>query len=336
MDSRANNSEDPLDAAADASPFERLELITRVARRLFRTPIVLLSLLEKGNLQLAACQGLPISALGREIGLDRRTLATEGPLIVADTRADARFNTHPFVTGRPFIRFYAGCLVVGADGAVAGVLSVCDRNPDALAEGDLIVLRDVARLVETELRVRDLDRSEQQMAAEREHMRRKALIDTGTLLWNRHAMFELLDREFHRARREREHVAVILAEVDQFDAISARYGEAAARAVLAEMALRIRTIVRRSDTVARFSGAEFLVSLGRCPLDAAVNLAERLHHRARHTPVTCNELQIDVSMTVGVAALGPESDWTPDGLVRRAEQALNAARSRGGAQVIAL
>jgi diguanylate cyclase (GGDEF)-like protein len=336
MDARDNNNDEPLDAAADASLFERLELITRVARRLFRTPIVLLSLLEKGSLQLAACQGLPISALGREIGLDRRTLASEGPLIVADTREDARFNTHPFVTGRPFIRFYAGCLVVGADGGIAGVLSVCDRDPNALAEGDLIMLRDVARLVETELRVRDLDRGQAEMAAERERMRRKALVDTGTLLWNRHAMFELLDREFHRARREREHVAVILAEVDRFDAIGARYGEAATRAVLAEMALRIRTIVRRSDTVARFSGAEFLIFLGRCHLDAAVNLAERLHQRARQGAVAFNDTPIEVSMTVGVAALGPESEWTPDGLVRRAEEALNAARSRGGAQVVAL
>ncbi|HEY9397726.1 MAG TPA: sensor domain-containing diguanylate cyclase [Burkholderiales bacterium] len=316
------------DVAVEATLSERLDLITRLARRLFRAPIVLISLLEQNSLCLAACQGLPISALGRELGIDRRTLANGGPLIVADTQADPRFNSHPFVTGRPHIRFYAGCLLLGADGAVAGVLSVCDREPDALAEGDLIQLRDLARLVETELRVAGLNERHAALAAERERMRRNALLDTATNMWNRHAMFELLDREFHRARREREYVAVILVEIDDYGAIADRHGEAGARVLLNVTAGVIREHVRRSDAVARFgSAAQFLVFLGRCHVEAAVLLAERMQHRTRNEAVELNGTQVPINMSIGVAGGKPDGDWTPDGLVRNAEEALRAARS---------
>lgn len=316
-----------VDAAVEATLSERLDLITRLARRLFRTPIVLISLLEANALRLAACQGLPISALGREVGLDRRTLAGGGPLVVADTLVDPRFSSHPFVTGRPHVRFYAGCLVLGADGRVAGVLSVCDREPDALDLGDLMLLRDLARLVETELRVAALGHSHEQLAAERERMRRHALLDTATHLWNRHAMFELLDREFHRARREREHVVAILIAVDGYETIADRHGEAGANAVLNEAALLVRTVVRRSDTVARFGGAEFLVFLGRCQIAPAMQLAERLQHRARKTSVDLNGVEVPIELVIGLAAGGPDADWTPDGLVRNAEEALRTARA---------
>lgn len=314
------------DLTIEATLSERLDLITRLARRLFRTPVALVSLLEGNVLRLAACQGLPVSALGREIGLDRRTLANGGPLIVADTHADARFSSHPFVTGRPWVRFYAGCLILAADGTVAGVLSVCDREPNVLALGDLMWLRDLARLAETELRLAALGHSREQLAAERERLRRNALQDTVTHLWNRHAMFELLDREFHRARREREHVAVLLIALDGYDAVADRYGEAAARALLNEAALLVRSVARRSDTVARFGAAEFLVFLGRCEIGPATQLAERLQHRAHKTPLTFDGAEVRMDLAIGLAAGGPEAEWTPDGLVRNAEEALRAAR----------
>lgn len=314
------------DVAVEATLSERLELITRLTRRMFRAPIVLISLLEQGALRLAACQGLPMSALGYELGIDRATLAAGGPLIVSDTEADPRFNTHRLVAGRPHVRFYAGCLVLGANGAVAGVLSVCDRQPDALDEGDLIHLRDLARLVETELRVVGLSERQEVLAAERERMRRNALLDTATNLWNRHAMFELLDREFHRARREREAVSLIMVELDDYDAITDQYGIAGARTALNEAAQAVRTIIRRSDTVARFGPSELLVFLGRCQTEAAVLLAERMQQRARKAGIMLNGGALPISLSIGVAGAPAGGDWTPDGLVRSAEEALRTAQ----------
>jgi diguanylate cyclase (GGDEF)-like protein len=313
---------------------ERLDIVTRVARRLFRVPVVLLSLVHERVPRLFAGQGVPAAALGTEVAFDAATLAGAGPLVIPDLLADPRFANHPWVTGRLQLRYYAGTLLVGPDGAVAGTFAICDRSPDALAEGDLLLLRELARLAESELALAALGRSQADLLAQRDQMRQRALIDTRTQLWNRHAMFELLDREFHRAKREQESVAVILAEIDRFDAILKAHGAAAGDGVLREVTNRIRGVVRRSDTVSRFGPDEFLVFLGRCDLENGATLAERMRHRIRKTPVLVGHSQIPVTMTFGVSASEGTADWTPDALVRRADEAL-ADAVRGGRDKVA-
>jgi diguanylate cyclase (GGDEF)-like protein len=325
----------PIEQPRDSTLAERLEIVTRVARRLFRVPVVTLSLRQGGRLRLVACQGVPVTAVGSETPFDAATLANAGPLVLRDARVDPRFATHSWVTGRPNIRFYAGTLIVGPDGSKAGVLGVADRDASALAEGDLMLLRDLGKLVETELAVVALSKSRQALAEQSDRLRRRALVDTHTQLWNRHAMFELLDREFHRARREREDVAVILAEIDNFQALDPVPGVSAATdAVVTEVSQRVRGVVRRSDTCARFAPNEFLVFLSRCDLANAERLADRMRHQARKTPIATPRGDVTVSMTFGVAAATAQTDWTPDSLVRASEEALEDARTRGGDCVV--
>src|SRR5262245_63374429 len=221
QDETRQQAREPIAASSLA---ERLDIVTRLARRLFRVPVVTLSLVKDGKIKLFAAQGVPATVLGTEVAFDAATIASDGPLVVPDTVGDTRFLDHPWVTGRLQVRFYAGALVVAPDGVIAGVLSVCDRTPNALAEGDLILLRDLARLVESELKLLALGRAQARLVEQTEALRQRSLVDTRTQLWNRHAMFELLDREFHRARREQEVVAVILGEIDRFDAVARDHG----------------------------------------------------------------------------------------------------------------
>jgi diguanylate cyclase (GGDEF)-like protein len=318
------------DTPRDSSLAERLEIVTRIARRLFRVPIVTLSLRHGGRLRLVACQGVPVTAVGSENAFDAATLASSGPVVMRDARTDPRFSQHSWVTGKPYIRFYAGILIVGPDGTKAGVLGVADREASALAEGDLMLLRDLGKLVETELAVMSLSKSRAELAEQGERLRRRALVDTRTQLWNRHAMFELLDREFHRARRERDNVAVILAEIDQYAALEAGAAASAVTdAVLSEVTHRIKGVVRRSDTCARFAPNEFLIFLPRCDLANAERLADRMRHQVRRSTIATPRGDLSLSLTVGVAAATPDADWNPDTLVRAAEEAMDEARATG-------
>jgi diguanylate cyclase (GGDEF)-like protein len=203
-----------------------------------------------------------------------------------------------------------------------------------MAEGDLLLLRELARLAESELALATLGRARADPLEAREQQRTKAMVDTRTQLWNRHAMFEVLDREFHRAKREQEAVAVILGEIDRFDAIVKKHGAAAGDMVLREVTNRIRGVVRRSDTVSRFGPDEFLVFLGRCDLVNAATLAERMCQRMRKTPVAVGGGHVPISMTFGVSASEGAAEWTPDALVRRADEAL-ADAVRGGRDKVA-
>ncbi|HSD44387.1 MAG TPA: sensor domain-containing diguanylate cyclase [Burkholderiales bacterium] len=329
----------PAQAPAPAEPdgvtlADRLAIVTRIARRLFRVPVVLLSLVHERAPRLFTAQGVPASAIGTEVAFDAVTLASAGPLVVPDLAVDPRFQEHAWVTGRLQLRFYAGTLLVGPDGTVAGTLSVCDRAPNALAEGDLLLLRELARLAESELALAAVGRAQTERRDSRDQQRTKAMVDTRTQLWNRHAMFEVLDREFHRAKNEREAVAVILGEIDRFDVVVKQQGAAAGDAVLREATNRIRGVVRRSDTVSRFGPDEFLVFLGRCDLENGATLAERMRQSMRKTPITVGNRQVPITMTFGVSASEGAAEWTPDALVRRADEAL-ADAVRGGRDKVA-
>jgi diguanylate cyclase (GGDEF)-like protein len=311
---------------------ERLEIITRIARRLFRVPIVTLSLVQGGRLRLTSCQGVPVNAVGTETPLDAATLASAGPWVLHDARADPRFAKHSWVAGKPFLRSYAGTVIMNLDGSRAGVLGLADREQGTLGEGDLMLLRDVARLAETELAMVMMTKSRELTGEQGERPTRRTAEVTGAQASDRHAILELLDREFHRARREREYVSIILARIDPFEGQDAANG--VADAVVTEVAQRLGTVVRRSDPVTRSGANDFFVFLSRCDVENAFRLAERMRHQVRRLPVATARADLNVSLTLGVAAVDPDTDWTPDRLIQSAEEALAAAIAEGGDRVM--
>lgn len=317
-----------------ASLRERLEIVARLARRLFRSPVAVISIASKGALRAVACEGLPATAIGKEIAFDREVLHVNGPLVLPDLAVDPRFRKHPWVIGPLRLRFYAGT-VLAPDGRPVGVLAVADREPSSLAEGDLMMLRDIARLAESELRLALQERQRESRVEEAMQISQKIVFDPRTRLWNRHAMFELIDREFYRSRREREAVATIVAEIDDFEVLQATHGREAMELVVVEVAHRLRDVVRRSDILGRTQDNQFLIFLGRCGLENAVKLAERMRHGARKLPVQIAGENKSITIKLGVAASEAGSEWMPDQLLRAAEQALGDARQRGGDSVAA-
>lgn len=313
---------------------ERLEIVTRLARRLFRTPVAVVSIAHRGALRAVACEGLPATAIGQETPFDRAVLEADGPLVVSDLAADGRFRDHPWVAGPLRLRFYAGA-VLTREGLPVGVLAVADREPNALAEGDLLMLRDMARLAESEVRLALHQRGRETRAQEAAESAPAVMFDPRTRLWNRHAMFELIDREFHRSRRERDAVAAIIAEIDGFDALQSVMDAEDANALVAEVARRLRDVVRRSDILGRAQTHQFLIFLARCSLDNAVKLAERMRHGARKLPVPLRGRNVAITITLGVAASEAGAEWMPDQLLRSAEQAVGEARAAGGDSVAA-
>ena len=87
------------------------------------------------------------------------------------------------------------------------------------------------------------------------------------------------------------------------------------------------TVQRRSDTLARFGGDEFVVLLEEIPHEeAAIVVAERIT-TALAEPLTIGEYDLTVSATVGVA-IGSGAAATADSLVRDADAARHSAKAR--------
>jgi diguanylate cyclase (GGDEF)-like protein len=153
----------------------------------------------------------------------------------------------------------------------------------------------------------------------RERLEREARTDSLTGLLNRRAFSERLEAELVRARRSGEPVALAIFDVDHFKAINDRRGHAAGDAVLGRLAEILRDASRGTDAVARIGGEEFAVVLAGGERAGAEALAARVH--------AALAAEAELTVSAGVAQAQPGSD--ADGLLRRADDALYAAKHGG-------
>jgi PAS domain S-box-containing protein len=142
-----------LDTAAEEA-FDRL---ARLAARLLRAPIALVTLVDQDRQFLKACLGVPEPwASARQLPLShslcQRLLVTGQPLVIGDARGDplARGNQAVVEFG---VAAYLGIPLRFA-GQVLGSLCVADRRPRSWTDDDVALLADVAGLVMTEVELR--------------------------------------------------------------------------------------------------------------------------------------------------------------------------------------
>jgi diguanylate cyclase (GGDEF)-like protein len=171
------------------------------------------------------------------------------------------------------------------------------------------------RLAEADARVREL-----------------ASTDEVTGLRNRRHALERLRDEVARSHRYGRPLSCILFDVDHFKRVNDTLGHAAGDVVLQAVGQAVLEECRSMDVVARYGGDEFLILLPETDGTAAAALADRLRRSVATLAVMHGGRALGVTASFGVAALdgrGDESPDEPDELLRRADQALYAAKRRG-------
>ncbi|MBM4125127.1 MAG: diguanylate cyclase [Nitrospira sp.] len=173
-----------------------------------------------------------------------------------------------------------------------------------------------------------------ELIAAREAFHLQATHDSLTGLWNRAAIFDALERESARAKREQTTFAVILADMDHFKRINDTYGHATGDIVLVEATKRLSSAIRAYDALGRYGGEEFLLVLPGCDERNARRLAERIRAGLEGSPVETDDGRtIPISLSLGVAIGGADDAEPPETLVKLADQALYRAKERGGNRV---
>ena len=154
--------------------------------------------------------------------------------------------------------------------------------------------------------------------------RELADLDALTNLHNRRYFHETLAREVARAHRYDRKLALIVFDLDDFKAINDRIGHLSGDGVLAEVADRIREVVRSADIACRVGGDEFAVILPESGLDEADQLYRRLQAELSARPIVhAGRLLI----SAGVAELRPQDDTVT--FFQRADEALYRAKGGG-------
>ena len=164
-----------------------------------------------------------------------------------------------------------------------------------------------------------------------------ARTDGLTGLNNRRSFGEVLDREWHRARRARSVFSLLFVDVDRFKAYNDTYGHQAGDDALAAVARCIGANIRRPvDTAARYGGEEFVVLLPDTPQTGAAQIAERIR-------AAIDELALEhagseygrVTASIGLASWTPDHDGEAGAVIKAADEALYYAKATGRNKIAA-
>lgn len=157
--------------------------------------------------------------------------------------------------------------------------------------------------------------------------------DMLTGLPNRLLLLDRMEQALASAARRSRKVALICLDLDRFKQINDTYGHAVGDLCLKEMADRLRSRLRATDTVARSGGEEFTIVAGDLATVAdAERIADDLLQAARK-PFVVDEYPIDLTASFGVA-LYPDHGTEASVLWRNADAAMYRVKRSGGNQYV--
>ena len=160
-----------------------------------------------------------------------------------------------------------------------------------------------------------------------------SLKDPLTGLGNRRHFRAVLERSIEIVARSGESVLLLLLDIDHFKNIYDTHGHLAGDQVLQAVADCLTRCVRPMDTVVRYGGEEFAMILPNCRPACGRTVAERIRRAIESLSISTQQLELQVTISIG-GAYAPE--WvrsTADLWIERADQQLYRAKSDGRNQV---
>lgn len=308
---------------------ERYERLTRMACRTLGVPIAAFTLIDDKRQWFKSIQGLDSTESAKELSFCAHVVATNDVLLVPDATQDQRFYDHPSVTGNPNIGFYAGCPVRSPDGQTIGALCAIDNRPRKLDPDQLQALRDLAALVENEMKLSEMSVVQNKLINELDTAHRLALIDPLTRLWNRNGIDEILRREWADATRKKTPVTLVMADIDHFKKVNDTHGHPVGDEVIQTVAKRLLATLRTEDAIGRMGGEEFLLVMPGCNHDQVKATVERIRETLVATPVPTAAGPLAITLSYGATVTIPDATQNFADIIKKADDALYVAKKSG-------
>jgi len=157
-----------------------------------------------------------------------------------------------------------------------------------------------------------------------------AVTDELTGLNNRRAFASMGEREVVRARRYQRPLSLILFDIDHFKNVNDTHGHLIGDKVLRVLTELVTKTTRGTDIVCRYGGEEFIVLMPEAGRAEGLAMAERLREEiSRMRVVTTTAETLALTVSLGVAELGPDVGENLETLIARADRAMYEAKAAG-------
>ncbi len=328
-----------------SAPEDAFDRITRMASRLLKMPIALVSLVAEEDQWFKSRCGIDMTGTRREISFCGHAILDHEPLIVPDATQDARFADNPMVVNPPHVRFYAGVQLYSIDRMPLGTLCVLDRVPRTLNEEELDILRDLARMTEQLIHFRQLataaqslhshvyvDNANPDLAAAAGQVEFLLTHDMLTGLANRQVLVRTIGQNLDKWKSDGLHTLVATINIDKFKRLNELLGHHEGDKALVAITWSLQNLLRPGDMLARAGSDEFVVLLPGLGDDSVARDRLRQLMQAATREFKTPGGAIPLTCSIGYAIF-PEDGTDGDLLLNNATMAVRRAKALGGGQI---
>jgi diguanylate cyclase (GGDEF)-like protein/PAS domain S-box-containing protein len=294
----------------DVGTFWSVDITDQVlrCRALWNQPSIQIQRFEALSRQLSIASG---------IDLPGRVWSSRQPVWIPDVVSDADI-LRALMASKEGLHA-AFCFPIQADGVVQGVMEFFSREVRRLDPPLVAAVTATSNQIGRFLERRQTERSLEYQASH----------DALTELPNRALMQERLQRAVCVAHESNKPLSVFLLDLDRFKQVNDTFGHHHGDLLLKQVAERLQTVLRDSDTVARLGGDEFALLLPGTSEPGAVIVARKILESLEQ-PFVIEGQALEIGGSVGIA-LHPEHGENSDTLMHCADVAMYAAkRAQGG------
>lgn len=167
---------------------------------------------------------------------------------------------------------------------------------------------------------------QKELEKEIKHM---ATHDVLTGLPNRRLFNERIQLEMAHAERNDERLGVLWLDLDNFKEVNDTYGHSTGDTLLQEIAQRLTGVLRKSDTVARMGGDEFIILLPEMDAIRAAQITADRVLEVMNKPFKCDTHSISISFSIGIS-IYPDHGQDIASITKSADRAMYQAKDKGG------
>lgn len=208
--------------------------------------------------------------------------------------------------------------IISAPIGEIGVFQAFSTEPGAFTEDD-------ARLIELLLShtVETVRRIHLQ-----EEVRRQAIHDPLTGVYNRYYFNEILQKEKKRSKRYERPIAFLMIDINDLGTINDQFGFHIGDEVLQTVASLLLEVIRETDIVVRYSGDEFLIVLPETNSEEAEFARQRIIEKGSRLYAKHKLLDFPVTLSIGIAYWGPNSSESVEEVLSKAYKRMYEDKQR--------